>query len=203
MNATTELEKAEQTLADLDHALLRLKQRGTELGDERASIALAAHTGDEKARKKLDQLNILIATHGSELQSLHIAVKAAEAAVAGAKADEQRAQAAVDADNLKKIVRHRKKIAVEFDDHIQKACDLLGDYKQAAEAASALANVPPTAMQMLTFCEQVVHGYFMHTFVKRGFRHLTPKETLTLSQLDASWSDPVLARLEEKKENAA
>ena len=141
-----------------------------------------------------------IATHGSEVESLRIAVKAAEAAVAGAKANEQRAKDAVDADNLKKIVRHRKKIAAEFDDYIQKACDLLGDYKQAAEAASALANVPPTAMQMLTFCEQVVHGYFMRTFVKRGFRHLTPRETLTLSQLDASWSDPVPARLEEKKQ---
>jgi hypothetical protein len=39
---TTALEQAEQTLAGLDAALLRIKARGTELADEQASIALSA-----------------------------------------------------------------------------------------------------------------------------------------------------------------
>jgi hypothetical protein len=62
---------------------------------------------------------------------------------------EQRAQAAVDADNLKKIIRHRKEVAAEFDAHMAKAVNLLADYKLACEAAAALAPVPPTAIQML------------------------------------------------------
>jgi hypothetical protein len=192
----TALEAATVVLADLDSKLIRLKQRGVELGDERQSLALAAHTGDDKARKRLDQVNALIATHHSEVDSLHAAVKAQEKVVAQAKTDEQRAEAAVNADNLRKIIRHRKKIAAEFDTHMAKATQLLADYKQAAEAASALAPVPPTAMQMLTFVEAVVHGYFMETFVKRGFRRLAPNERRTPTQLDASWSDPTLARLE-------
>jgi hypothetical protein len=192
----TDLEAATKIVADLETKLIRLKQRGVELGDERQSIALAAHTGDGQARKRLDAVNQEIATHHSEVDGLCSAIEAAKLRVDQAKAAEQRAAAAVDADNLKKIIRHRKKIAAEFDAHMAKATQLLADYKQTCEAASALAPVPPTAMQMLTFVEQVVHGYFMNTFVKRGFRVLTQRERMTLTQLDAGWSDPTLARLD-------
>jgi len=45
----------------------RLIQNGIELQDERANVSLAAHTGDAKARKRLDEINRALAEHGSEL----------------------------------------------------------------------------------------------------------------------------------------
>jgi hypothetical protein len=40
-------------------------------------VALDAHTGDGKARKRLDEINAAVATHASELQSLDAALRAA------------------------------------------------------------------------------------------------------------------------------
>jgi hypothetical protein len=74
---TTDIEKAEAVLADLDSKLIRLKQRGVELGDERSQIALAAHTGDAKARAHLDAVNAQIVTYHSESDSLFDAIKGA------------------------------------------------------------------------------------------------------------------------------
>ena len=68
---------AERVLAELEAKRAACVTRGTDLADERASVALAAHTGDAAARKKLDALNRESAEHASELRSIDEALKAA------------------------------------------------------------------------------------------------------------------------------
>ena len=87
-----DLETATKTLAELEQKQVRLMARGVELGDERSQIALAAHTGDANARKRLDALNREISTHYSEVDGLHSAIKAQEKVVEQAKRDEATAQ---------------------------------------------------------------------------------------------------------------
>lgn len=70
------------------------------LAAERARVALAAHTGDEAARKRLDEINAEISVHGSEVASIAAAiaqarenVKAAEDSIAAEKRTQQQADA--------------------------------------------------------------------------------------------------------------
>jgi hypothetical protein len=46
----------EAVIAQLEAKRAACVQRGTELQHERANVALLAHTGDAKARKRLDEL---------------------------------------------------------------------------------------------------------------------------------------------------
>jgi rubrerythrin len=73
----SDLKKAEAIVAQLEQKRIKCIARGTELADERANVALAAHTGDAVARKKLDSLNRESAEHASELQSLDAPLLAA------------------------------------------------------------------------------------------------------------------------------
>ena len=45
--------KAQAVVADIEAKRAAAVQHGTELADERANVALAAHTGDDKAAKRL------------------------------------------------------------------------------------------------------------------------------------------------------
>jgi hypothetical protein len=55
------IEKAEAVVAELEAKRIKCVAHGTELQDERANVALAAHTGDVKARKRLDEINAALA----------------------------------------------------------------------------------------------------------------------------------------------
>ena len=71
------VEKAEKVAASLEAKREACVKHGTELQDERANVALSAHTGDAKARERLDEINSEIAVHASELASLDTALRAA------------------------------------------------------------------------------------------------------------------------------
>jgi chromosome segregation ATPase len=71
------VKNAEATVASLEQKRIKCVAHGTELQDERANVALAAHTGDVKARKRLDEINAALAVHSSELASLDAALRAA------------------------------------------------------------------------------------------------------------------------------
>ena len=204
---TTELEKAEAMLANLDGALLRLKAKGVELEDQRTNIALAAHTGDDKARKKLDQLNIQIATFGSELQSLHIAVKAAEGAVAKAKAEEARAEARANALQLREELKTFTRLGKEMDDHLQAFALLADEAKKSTQRIHGLGHGAPNWAQFETFGAMAVNSVLMFTPWKREVAvHLAPKDRRTFSSLFAGWAagaERAVDHILGEKENAA
>jgi hypothetical protein len=88
-----DLQKADAAVASAQSVVLDLEskraaaiQHGTDLADERSSIAFQAHTTqDEKAAKRLQEIHKLIAVHGSELASLDAALRAAVQKVDAAK----------------------------------------------------------------------------------------------------------------------
>jgi hypothetical protein len=77
---------AKAIVADIEGRRAAAIKYGTDLADERANVALAAHTGDAKAALRLKEIHQLIAVHGSELTSLDAAIRAAGDKVAAAKA---------------------------------------------------------------------------------------------------------------------
>jgi hypothetical protein len=59
----TDVRKAEGVVASLEAKREACVRHGTELADERANVALSAHTGDVKARQRLNEINSAIAVH--------------------------------------------------------------------------------------------------------------------------------------------
>jgi chromosome segregation ATPase len=113
------VEKAEAVVAQLEQKRSACVRHGTELQDERANVALSAHTGDAKARKRLDEINSEIAVHSSELASLDAALGAASERLEKArqheaqKADRQRATAL--RQELVAFREHGRALKVAFD----------------------------------------------------------------------------------------
>ena len=92
---TTDLEKAEAVMRMIGEKRAQFVQQHSVLCDERDDVALRAYVGDADARKRLDAINVALATHASDLElaAIDAALKAAVAGVAAA----QQAVARVDA----------------------------------------------------------------------------------------------------------
>ena len=80
----TEVEKAEQVLADLNAQRDALIARGHELEERRQAIAFKAHTGSKAERSQLDEINSEAVTHDYELKSLDSAIVEATKRLAAA-----------------------------------------------------------------------------------------------------------------------
>jgi hypothetical protein len=84
---STDLEKAEAVVRTIEEKRAQfIKQRST-LCDERDDVALRAYTGDVQARKRLDEINVALATRVSEMELASVAgaLRAANKQVAAAK----------------------------------------------------------------------------------------------------------------------
>jgi hypothetical protein len=87
----TEVEEATKIIATLEDKRQHLNQRAVELADERNKIAFGAHVdGDAKARKRLDAINLELATMASEQSSVDAALTEANNRLAIAKQAEAR-----------------------------------------------------------------------------------------------------------------
>ena len=130
---TDEVTKAEQTIGFLQEKQAAAIKRGHDLQEERAATALAAHTGDQGARAKLDALNLESAQHASELQSIGEALAAATNKLASARAAELRRQERADALRLRKAAK-------KFSDAGHRLDAVLADLPAAAQAVAAALN---------------------------------------------------------------
>lgn len=155
------VEKAEKVVASLEAKHEACVRHGTELQAERANVALAAHTGDAKSRKRLDEINTAIATHASELASLDAALRAAADRLT--KAREHEAAAADRA-----LAKEVRKACSEFVARAERLDQLGVEYSDNAQALEALGawlnshGFPPTGQQRVTFFSLAVHSFLMH-----------------------------------------
>jgi hypothetical protein len=83
----TDLEKAEAVVRTIEEKRAQFVQQRSALCDERDDVALRAYIGDVQARKRLDAINVALATHVSEMElaSLDAALRAAGKRVAAVK----------------------------------------------------------------------------------------------------------------------
>lgn len=83
----TDLEKAEAVVRTIEEKRAQFVQQRSALCDERDDVALRAYIGDVQARKRLDEINTVLATRVSEMElaSLEAAKRAANKQVAAVK----------------------------------------------------------------------------------------------------------------------
>jgi hypothetical protein len=83
----TDLEKAEAVVRTIEEKRAQFVQQRSALCDERDDVALRAYIGDVQARKRLDEINTVLATRVSEMElaSLEAAKRAANKQVTAVK----------------------------------------------------------------------------------------------------------------------
>ena len=207
----TEVEKCEATVRDLERKREACVRRGVELADERANVALAAHTGNVKARKRLDEINTAIATHESELASLGAAIKAA-----GESLKKAEAAAALEADRklageARVIVDRIESLFASADLHFKQAFEALKAADGRIEELHQLGFAFPTALQVrmnarFAFMTYLVAlpKYWWNEIQHAGVQYPSPAERRTFSQfwsqMSASLSRQITQRLGEAKQ---
>jgi hypothetical protein len=212
-----DIEKYEGLIAELERKRAACVQRGTELSDERASVALDAHIGDSKAAKRLTEIHAALAVHGSELASLDAAAKAATAKLAAAQAAEARAVDRQRAEEARKLISELGACFPYLARKLEEAANALiaidGGFADLRKLGFAS---PPTDMLRLNICA-VLQTWAMrlpkhiHNELRDGFRFLAPHERKTAvqywAQVQASLDNQINQRLDKteqpNKERAA
>jgi hypothetical protein len=142
------IEKFQNMIADLEHKRTDCVKRGTELSDERANTALGAHTGDKVARRRLDEINAALAVHGSELESLDAALKAAGAKLAGAEKAAAQAADRLRAEEARKTITELAEVFEFTDKHLTAALRGLLAIERGVEELHQKDVAFPTAVQL-------------------------------------------------------
>jgi hypothetical protein len=199
--------EAKAVVADLEEKRAASVQRGTDLADERANVALAAHTGDDKAAKRLSEIHQAIAIHGSELASLDAALRAASTKVEYAQSALAVELKKLDAIKLRAassaFAAHMRKLDTALDDLV----NVLYDVEPIRQRLQAL-GVGPTHEQFCVLGERPLLNAISDTvFEGRIGRRLAPNERTTFAELAQAWSRSHEAEasrgLDEQKTEAA
>jgi hypothetical protein len=191
-----EVKKAEQTLATLEAKRAACVKRGTELADERAAVALSAHTGDAKAAKRLAEIHTAIATHASELASFDAAIKAASERLQQARRTEAQTQARKAARELLKRANAIVKYAQTLDDanaiKVEASRAIADELTEMRALAHGAGLYAPTHEQFLALGSRADQTAHMATPFAREFgEHLAPSQRRTHSSYAAPWRDAI------------
>jgi hypothetical protein len=185
----TAVEKAEAILADLEAKRAAHIQKGVELQGERAALGYDVHAANnQKARKRLDELNRESAEHASELSSIDAAIGAANERLAAA----QRA-AAISGDRQNALeLREALKEFIECGVSLDEVCAALADEGMALRAAlnrmHVLGSPFPTHEQVNVLGTNAILTALAVTPWKREFRTLAPRERRTFGALVREWA---------------
>jgi hypothetical protein len=193
---TTEIEKAEATLAKLEDHRRHLIQKATELDAERQKIAFSAHTGDQKARQRLDRINAETASHQSELLSIDAAITEAQSRVEAAHR-----QAAIEADReqARKLVQELE----AFEACGDKLDELIGDFvkysfalERTVSEINALGCPSPSHAQLDALGARALLTALNKTPWAREFSPLPPNERRTFASLIEAWSPQIRSNID-------
>jgi hypothetical protein len=198
-----EVAKAERVLSGLRQKREAAVARGVVLGEERTTLAFAAHADDDaKARKRLDEINRESALGDSELRSIDAALSEGAKRLAAAQAVEARE---ADRERAREIlaVTERMKAAGMALDHALEVLVAAGEDVHAATDALHMLGCPtPTGQQLLSFGERVIRGAVQKTIWSRAIERLAPGEHTSFSRVIDGWAAMIERQIGEKEEAA-
>jgi hypothetical protein len=180
--------KAQSVVAGLETKREAAIKRGTELADERANVALAAHTGDQKAAKRLQEIHQAIAVHGSELASLDAALRAAGQKVEAAQSAVAVELQKVDAIRLRSVSAAFVAQCKKIDAALDAVVNCLFDVEPIRQQLTAL-GVGPSHEQFFVLVERPLLMAIGDTdFEGRIGRRLAPNERISFTALAEAWT---------------
>jgi hypothetical protein len=190
----SDVEKFENMIRDLERKREKCVQRGTELADERANVALSAHTGDNKAGKRLAEIHVALTTQSSELASFDAALKAAAARLVAAQQVETQAANRQRAEEMRKVVAELGECFPYLDRHLTEAARALiaihDGIAKLHQAGFAFPSESQLRLGLTTVLQSWAHGLprSLHDQLRDGFEFLAPGRRQTASEYWAAIS---------------
>jgi hypothetical protein len=175
-----DIDQANHVLNNLRQKREHCVKRGRELTDERAAIALAGHTGDKVAAKRLLEINAALALHNSEIESIDAALKSAGEKLSAAQAAEAHAAARQKAAEAQKLVSELAEVFPYLDKHLTEAARaLVAIYDGVSQLHAAGFAFPSDAQLRLGICAVIqtwAHRLprSIHDQLRDGFEFLAP-----------------------------
>jgi hypothetical protein len=204
---TTETEivaAAAKTVEILEDKRRALIQKATELAEERQRVSFAAHTGDQKARQRLNVINTETGTHASEMASIEAAI-----IEANARLNVARTGAALAVDRAAAVkLRHELARFVELGELID---DALADVVMcSAELDAVLSNIhalgcpaPAASIVRVNAALAIKTAVMNIGWTAREWEFLAPNQRKSFKAIVSGWAGQVenniAARLGEKK----
>jgi hypothetical protein len=190
----SDIEKFENTIANLKRKREACVKRGVELADERAAVALAAHTGDTKAAKRLGEIHTALATQASEVASFDAALEAAASKLATAQQAEVAERDKVSALALRKTVAEIGECMQYADKHFALAIKALVAADTALDQVHAAGSDFPTRMQFAANAERALKTAIMglpRYWWRDWSQHLAPNERRGFAEFWARMQVPL------------
>jgi DNA repair exonuclease SbcCD ATPase subunit len=199
----TEVAKAEQTLASLEDKRKDLANRAIELDAERQKISFAAHTGDNKARKRLDEINTASANHTSEMQSIDAAIAEANQRLEAAKREAAIVDDRAKAEQLKILIDELGELGTEIDAAFGDAIAHLASLKSVLDKIHALGVPNPSHDQLRVFSTLAMRTVLMQMPYPREFEIVPPSQRRTFQQMVSGWQVMLLQNIAARLETEA
>ena len=194
---TSELEKALALVDELQTKRAQHIAKAEKLAAERDAIALGAFTGNDKHRKRVDEIHTTLAKHSSELAALDSALKSAHQRVVDLRAVEAQAQAREVARELLKRAARLVQLGQTLDDanavRVEASRALAEELTQMREIAHGLGVHVPSHEQFLALGSRAEQTATMQTpFAREVGEHLAPRERRTHMSYAQPWQDAVV-----------
>jgi hypothetical protein len=188
----TPTECVEKTLAQLADKKERALKRSQEIAAERAQIGYAAHAeGDQKAIKRLEQLNLDVVNMNGEVASIDAAIAEANKRLDAAKQNANRDAAKQNATEIRKLLAAFAAAATDMDEALADFATASYELRDAVNNLHGLGCAFPSHNQIESLGSRVVLTAIGQSIFKRAVETLAPGERRSFAPMVATWIETI------------
>jgi chromosome segregation ATPase len=202
---SNEIEKALALVDELETKKAQHIAKAEKLAAERDEIALGAFTGNDKSRKRVDEIHTTLAKHSSELAALDSALKSAHQRVADLRAVEAQAADRAQALQLRVVVKEMRAAGEACDVAVSLLVEAGNRLSSSLDAVHAAGFSHPHHQQLLSMAERATVTKLMELPWKRAFPVLQPGQRTSFARFIGEWEhmleNEIARRLGEPQRN--
>jgi hypothetical protein len=195
-----DIEKAELTIRNLENIRKHLLQQQAELENERGRVALGAHTGDKKARQRLDEINSKAIAFASEFASVEAAINEATKNLDAARKAEALAADKAAALQLREAIVEFVEECNELDASLEDMAFHANAAKDKLDRIHQLGALAPTSEQFRVNGANCFKSALMKTGWKKEFEfeHIPAHRLQSFRILVSGWASMLMKDVERR-----
>lgn len=195
----TDVENAIAIIKRFDDKRRALIEKNVELADERQRIAFLAHSGDKKARARLDAINSEASIYVSELQSIEAAGREANNRLDTAQRAEAMAADKAAALQLREKLAKLTELGLIIDDCFADLNSAGTEMKEVLNAIHSLGCPSPTHEQLRVLGALALKTALQGTPIwAKEFEPIPPNQRRTFRSLVIGWQDMIERNIEQR-----
>ncbi len=188
----TDLKKTQATVAELMRKRDKTTEHWENLSAERSAISYAALAeNDEKAKRRLEQINADGAKVNAELESIDAAIRVAKERVQVAEAQAQKANDRDKAKEVRKLLVEALKLTEEMDKAFEVVVAGSSRLRDITYALNAAGCGNPNHSQVNVLGALAVRTFLGRTIWNRDFELVPPPSRTSFGKLMSGWAQAI------------